>query len=194
MHKVMMGLARGMAVAGGVVLSALIVLTCLSIAGRLLNGAFHSSLMQGIAPGLSRWMLDLGVGPINGDFELVEAGVAFAIFAFIPLCQISSGHASVDVLANMLPRGVNRFLRMVTEALFAAVLVLIAWKLFDGMMSKKSYGETSFLLQFPVWWAYGASLIGAVMAAVVGVYMAVVRIIEFLTGRIRIWDGVETDQ
>lgn len=38
MHKLMMGLARSMAMAGGVVLSLLILLTCLSIAGRLLNG------------------------------------------------------------------------------------------------------------------------------------------------------------
>lgn len=194
MHKLMLGLARLMAVLGGLVLSALIVLTCLSITGRLLSGLFHGDLMQSIAPGFSTWMLDIGVGPINGDFELVEAGVAFAIFAFLPLCQITAGHASVDILANALPRGVNRFLRMVTEVIFAAVLVLIAWKLFDGMLSKKSYGETSFLLQFPVWWAYAASFVGALMTALVGVYMAGVRIVEFLTGRILVWDGVETDQ
>ncbi|GHG83605.1 hypothetical protein GCM10010961_09130 [Pseudodonghicola xiamenensis] len=158
-----------MAVAGGLVLSALIVMTCLSIIGRR-----------------------LGIGPITGDFELVEAGVAFAIFAFLPLCQITAGHASVDVLTNLFPARVNRFLRMVTEAIFAAVLVLIAWKLFDGMLAKKQHNETSFLLQFPLWWAYAASLLGAVVAAVVGIYMAGVRISECLTGRIQIWDGVET--
>lgn len=194
MHNLMMKVARFMAVVGGLVLSALIALTCLSIAGRLLNGFFHSGLMQSIAPGLSRTFLDWGVGPINGDFELVEAGVAFAIFAFLPLCQITSGHASVDVLANALPRAVNRFLRLVIEVIFAAVLVLIAVKLFDGMLSKKNYGETSFLLQFPVWWAYAASFVGAAVAALVGIYMAGVRIAEFLTGRIQVWDGVETDQ
>lgn len=192
MQKLMRGLSRFMAVAGGLVLSALIVLTCLSIAGRLLNGAFHSNLMRDIAPGLSRWMIEHGIGPINGDFELVEAGVAFAIFAFLPLCQITAGHASVDVLTNLFSARVNRVLRMLTEMLFAAVLVLIAWKLFDGMMSKKEHGETSFLLQFPLWWAYAASLVGAVAAAVVGVYMAGVRISECLTGRIQIWDGIET--
>ena len=193
-HKTfMMGLARAMAIAGGIVLSLLIVLTCFSILGRILNGFFHGDLMESIAPGFAKWALDMGVGPITGDFELVEAGVAFAIFAFLPLCQITSGHASVDIVANILPAWANRIIRMVVEVTFAAVLLLIAWRLFDGMMSKKSYGETTFLLQFPIWWAYAASFVGAAMAAIVGVYMAAVRTFEAFTGRIIIWDGVEAE-
>ncbi len=192
-HRLMMSLARVMAVLGGIVLSFLIILTCASILGRLLNGVFHGDLMERVAPGFSQWMIEIGVGPVNGDFELVEAGVAFAIFAFIPLCQITAGHASVDVLANTFPRGVNRFLRMVTEAVFAGVLVLIAVQLCQGMISKIYNGETSFLIEFPVWWAYAASLVGAVAAAIVGIYMAIVRVIEFLTGRILVLDGTEAE-
>lgn len=193
MHNKMTNLSRFMAIIGGAVLSFLIVLTCLSIAGRLLNGFFHGDLMTSVAPGFSKWMIDIGVGPINGDFELVEAGVAFAIFAFIPLCQVTAGHASVDVFANMFPKSVNRFLRMVIEIVFALVLVLIAWRLYEGMVSKINNGETSFLLEFKVWWAYAASLVAAIVAAIVGIYMAWVRTMEFLTGRIRVWDGVEAD-
>ena len=193
MHKLMMGLARTMAIIGGMVLSLLIIMTCLSIIGRLLNGVFHGAMMQWLSPGFSNWMITW-VGPINGDFELVEAGVAFAIFAFLPLCQISAGHAAVDVVANAFPRGVNRFLRMVTEILFAAVLVLIAWRLAAGTISKFGNEETSFLPEFKVWWAYGASLFGATIAAVLGLYMAGVRTYEFFTGRIQIWDGVEGEQ
>lgn len=187
----MMGLARTLAIIGGIVLSALIILTCVSILGRSLNGIFHSDFMEGLAPGFSSWMIQLGVGPVNGDFELVEAGVAFAIFCFLPLCQISAGHACVDIVANNFSKGSNRFLRMVTEIVFAGVLVLIAWKLGDGMLSKKEYGETTFLLQFPIWWAYALSFVASLAAAIVGIYMACVRIYEFLTGRILIWDGVE---
>ncbi|WIY26937.1 TRAP transporter small permease [Parasedimentitalea psychrophila] len=194
MHKHMLKLARFMAAAGGLVLTLLILLTCLSISGRLLNGFFHGDLMGSVAPDFAEWMIAIGVGPINGDFELVEAGVAFAIFAFLPLCQITSGHASVDILVDNFPKRVNRFLRMVTEIVFAAVLVLIAWRLAAGLVSKLYNGETSFLLQFPIWWAYAASLVAAVVAAIVGVYMGAVRTIEFLTGRILVWDGVETEQ
>lgn len=189
LKRFMMGLARFSAVLGGIVLTLLIVLTCVSIAGRILNGWMHSDFMEGLAPGFAQWMLGLGVGPVNGDFELVESGVAFAIFAFIPLCQITSGHASVGILTDKLPERVQQFLRMVVELIFAAVLVLIAWRLYDGMSSKMRYGETTFLLQFPIWWAYAASLAGAIVAAIIGVYMGLVRTYEFLTGRIIIWDG-----
>ncbi len=192
MRSFMMGLARLMALLGGFILTLLIVLTCVSILGRLLNGFFHGAFMQSIAPGVANWMIELGIGPVNGDFELVEAGVAFAIFAFIPLCQITAGHASVDILTNRFSPRLNRFLRMVTEIAFAGVLILIAWKLYDGMLSKMRYNETSFLLQFPVWWAYAASLIGAVVAALVGGYMALVRVFEWATGRTVFADGAET--
>ncbi|MCG7625791.1 MULTISPECIES: TRAP transporter small permease [unclassified Epibacterium] len=191
MHSYMTGLARIMAMIGGVVLTLLIFLTCISIAGRLLNGVFHGDWMETMLPQFADWMA-ARVGPVNGDFELVEAGVAFAIFSFIPLCQITSGHAAVDVFANSFPARANRILRMVTEIVFALVLVLIAWRLGAGTVSKFENGETSFLLQFPVWWAYAASLVAAVVAAIVGIYMAVIRSIEAITGQILVWDGVET--
>ncbi len=192
MHSMMDRLARGLAVAGGVVLVFLILVTCISVLGRALNTILHGAVAR-IFPETAQWLLDLGVGPILGDFELVEAGIAFAIFASIPLCQISSGHASVDILTRKFPAGVNRFLSMLTEVLFAAVLILIAWRLYEGMLSKRSYGETTFLLQFPIWWAYALSLFGAIMAAIAGVYMAIVRISEFALGRSIIQSDWETD-
>ena len=175
-------LATGMAILGGVVLSLIVVLVCLSVIGRVLNDMFHG-ILGDLMPGISQWALDRGVGPINGDFELVEAGVAFAIFAFLPLCQITSGHASVDIFTAKLGSRANRLLRMVTDIVFAVVLIIIAVQLYAGMASKMRYGETTFLLQFPIWWAYAASLSGAVVAAVIGVYMALVRCAEFLSGR-----------
>lgn len=191
MHKLMKGLARSLAIVGGIVLSLLILLTCASILGRLLNGFFHGDFMQSVAPGLADWFIAIGVGPVNGDFELVEAGVAFAIFCFLPLCQITAGHACVDIFASSYPRLMNRFLKMVTELVFAAVLVLIAWKLFDGMLSKRANGETTFLLQFPIWWAYALSFCAAFVAAIVGLYMGAVRLAEFLTGRVIVHEGSE---
>ncbi len=193
MTKWAFGLARLMAALGGIVLTVLILITCLSILGRSLNGVLHGDFMRQLAPGFAQWALGLGIGPINGDFELVEAGIAFTIFAFLPICQITSGHATVDIFTNLLPRGVNTFLRALIEVIFAAVLVLIAWRLYDGMMAKKSYGETTLLLQFPLWWAYLASFFGASMAALIGVFMAGVRMVEMLTGWILIPDGPEAD-
>ncbi|MEO1733684.1 MAG: TRAP transporter small permease [Pseudomonadota bacterium] len=180
-----------MALLGGIVLSFLIILTCVSILGRLLNGVFNSDLLLQLAPGLSQTLLDAGLGPVNGDFELVQSGMAFAIFAFLPLCQITSSHASVDVLTRHFSSGVNRLLRLLTEIAFASVLILIAWRLYDGMTSKMRYNETTFLLQFPIWWAYAASLAGACVAAVTSVYVSGARAYELFSGHDVLGQGTE---
>lgn len=193
MHINITRLARAFAILGGLVLTALIILTCLSIVGRSLNSVLHSDLAQAFAPGLANSLLATGIGPINGDFELVEAGMAFAIFAFLPLCQLNGAHASVDIFTARLPLRINRILRMAIEMIFAAVLILIAVKLFDGMESKRGSGQTTLLLQSPVWWSYAISLPGAVAAALVSVHVAVSRLIEVTTGRVVLPPELEAD-
>ena len=183
MYRSIVRFARAMAFAGGLVLSALILITCISIIGRTLSDALNSDFMQSGLPGLSNALLGVGIGPIRGDVEMVEAGMAFTIFAFLPLCQITGAHAAVDIFTARLPDGVNRALRMVIDILFAAVLMLIAVQLYGGTMSKVHTGQTSFLLEFPIWWPYALSLIGAVAAALVSVYIALVRIAETVRGR-----------
>jgi TRAP-type C4-dicarboxylate transport system permease small subunit len=182
MHRTFLNLSRFLAIIGGIVLASLIVLICLSIIGRTLNGVFHSDLMQAALPAFSDMMLAAGVGPISGDFELVEAGIAFAIFMFLPLTQITAGHAVVDVFTNWLPIRSQRFLTAFAEVLFAIALIVIAVQLFEGMLSKQKSGTTTFLLEFPIWWAYALSLIGAVSAAFVGIYVALVRVYQLFTG------------
>ena len=171
-------LANVMAIFGGIVLLALIILVCISVLGRSLNTLFHGELAVWF-PRLAEWVLASGIGPINGDFEIVESGIAFSIFAFLPLCQITMGHASVDIFTARLPLGVNWFLQMVIDIVFAAVLILIAVQLFDGMQSKMRNGQTTFLLQFPIWWAYAACFGAAIVACCVSLFCAVAQ----LTGR-----------
>lgn len=175
-------LARFFALSGGAVLSSLIILTCLSILGRSINSILNSDALQNSVPEFANLMLKTGVGPINGDFELVEAGMAFAIFAFLPLCQLRGAHASVDILVSSFSPTSRRWLQMVIELVFAAVIILIAYQLFLGMESKRNSGQTSFLLAFPVWWGYALSLSAAIVAALVSVYVAAIRVLEAITG------------
>lgn len=176
-------LARAMAVIGGAVLVALVVLTCVSVLGRGLNTLGHSGALASISQGAADALIATGVGPILGDYEILEAGVAFAIFAFLPLCQLYGAHATVDIFTSGLPAKWNGLLKAFWEVVLTAVILLITWRLFVGLQSKMDYGETTFLLQFPVWWAYGASFVAAVVASVVAVYCAFGRIAQVLTGR-----------
>jgi TRAP-type C4-dicarboxylate transport system permease small subunit len=63
------------------------------------------------------------------------------------------------------------------------VIVLIAWRLWAGLMDKINYGETTFILQFPVWWAYAACMAAAAVAVVVSVVVLGVRMTEVARGR-----------
>jgi len=160
MQRVMSGVAHTMAVIGGLVLLAIVVMTCLSIAGR-----------------------EVGLGEITGNYEILEAGIAFAIFSFFPICQLYGGHATVDVFTSGLGPRVLRWLRAFWEVILAAAIIFLAWRLEGGLERYLRNGETTLFLQFPVWWAYAASYGAACIAALVAPYCALARIAEAVTGR-----------
>ncbi len=173
-------LSRYMALVGGLTLTVLILLTCVSILGRGLNTFGHASFLVSLSPGFAEWLIGTGVGPINGDFELVEAGIAFSIFAFLPYAQLFRGHATVDIFTNVLPRKVQRMIGAFWEVIFTLVIFLITWRLYEGMMSKFNNGQTTFLLEFPIWWAYAASVVAAIVASFVAVYSCYAAIHEMI--------------
>lgn len=154
------GLARGLAIAGGLALVAVTFITVASIIGRA--------------------MTRQGLGPVPGDFELVEALTAFAVFAFLPWCQLRRGHASVDVFTRALPVRVNLAIDLVAEFLMTLAVMLIAWRLWHGMWDKIGYGETTFILQFPLWWGFAASMIAAAAGVVVSMFVLFQRLRELL--------------
>ena len=127
-------IARAFALLGGVVLVALMLLVVISITGRAL--------------------IPLGLKPVPGDFELVEMGTAFAIFCFLPWCQLQRGHVSVDILAPMLGRRRDAALSVFHNLAMTVVSAFIAWRLWAGMLDKMQYKETTYILGLPVWWGY----------------------------------------
>ncbi|MEM8537948.1 MAG: TRAP transporter small permease [Pseudomonadota bacterium] len=159
-------LAQFMALLGGVVLCALVVMVCVSVAGRELADLAH----DGALGSFGRWLLGLGIGPILGDFELVEAGIAFAVFAFLPLTQLKGAHAKVDVFSGAMGPRVDRVLGTFWTCVMAGITGLITWRLYAGLQDKLRYGDTTFLIQFPLWWAYAACLVAASVATLIAVY------------------------
>jgi TRAP-type C4-dicarboxylate transport system permease small subunit len=143
-------LARWLAIFGGFVLAALIVLTVVSITGRAFIFA--------------------GLGPVPGDFELVEVCTAFAVFSFLPWCQLKRGHVTVDLFVSRLSARKLAGLSVVGNLLLTLVAGIIFWRLLAGTLDKQAYSETTFILQFPLWWGYAASLLGAAVFVVVSLY------------------------
>lgn len=158
-------LARALAIMGGIVLIALIAMTCISITGRAL--------------------ISLGFGPVQGDFEWVEIGVGFAIFSFLPWAQYARGHARVDLFKPSLGTRLNRLIDLISDVMMFLAAAIITWRLWLGMLDKKSYTETTFILQFPTWVAYGAGLVGAVAFTLVSAF-CILRSLRALKGPARV--------
>lgn len=67
-------LSRQFALAGGLIMLALATMTVVSIIGRSTIGV-----------------------AVEGDYELVELGLAAAVFLFLPECYLRQGHVVVDL-------------------------------------------------------------------------------------------------
>jgi TRAP-type C4-dicarboxylate transport system permease small subunit len=183
MHRAVHELARLTAILGGLVLIGIIVMTTMSIVGRSLNRVLHSDWVESTFGMVSQRLIDMGIGEIRGNYELLEAGVAFAIFSFFPICQLHTSHATVDVFTARLPERITRVIMAFWEVALTACLIFISLRLYEGMQRYIGNGETTLFLQFPVWWAYFASFAACCVTCVVAVYCAVMRIGESVTGR-----------
>ncbi len=135
---------------GGLVLIALIVLSVLSISGRAL--------------------VPIGLTPIPGDFELVEAGTAFAVFCFLPWCQLQGGHVTVDILKDALGPRMDGLLAALFNLMMTMTAIFILWRTYAGMHDKMRYNEVTFILQFPAWWGYALCLPLAALFVAVGAF------------------------
>jgi TRAP-type C4-dicarboxylate transport system permease small subunit len=148
--RVLGGLARAFALAGGALLVAITGMSVVSIAGRALLAK-----------------------PVPGDFELVQVGCGAAIAAFLPYCQLQRGNIIVDFFTVRAPRRVQAALDAFGALLLAAVMALLAWRTTVGLLTVKAAGEITMIVGFPVWIGYAAIVPSLVLAAVVGLATAV---------------------
>lgn len=142
MSRIVYALARFTAWFGALVLTAIAVMSVVSIVGRALT--------------------PLGLGPVSGDFELVEAGTALAVFCFLPWCHLTRGHAMVDLFWKSYPPGMRRLLDVAADALMLLAWLLLTWRMGVATAEYHDNGEMSFILHMPVWFGYAASMVPAV--------------------------------
>lgn len=147
MSKLIYDISRWLAWFGAFVLTLLAVMSVFSIAGRALTFA--------------------GLAPVPGDFELVEAGTALAVFSFLPWCHLKRAHADVTMLWHVFPPAMRRLILVLIEAMTLAVWALLIWRMGLAMLEYRENGEVSFILQMPVWWGYAASLVPGLIGCAV---------------------------
>lgn len=148
--------AGALAVLGGTVLTLVTIMAVVSILGRY----------------ASRTRLPVfdGLGPIPGDFELVSMGAGFAVFSFLAWCQFQRGHVTVDIFVSWMGPRALAVLSTFTNMVLTAIVAIIAWQHGLGLADKMRFGETTTILQIPVWWGYAGGLVGLWSFALVSAY------------------------
>ena len=146
MNRIVYAVARYTAWFGALVLTAIATMSVVSIIGRAL--------------------LPFGLAPVPGDFELVEAGTALAVFCFLPWCHLTRGHAMVDLFWKDYPAPLKRVLDVAADGLMLLVWLLLVWRMGVSTLEYRENGETSFILRMPIWWGFATSMVPAVFGCV----------------------------
>lgn len=150
--RVVHWLAAALALTGGAIMIAITIMTVASIVGRI--------------------GIPIGLKPVPGDVEITQAGMAFAIFCFLPWCLLTRGHAIVSILTDRFPVRLTAILEFIMDLAMLAAAIFIAWRLGIGLSDKIGNKEQTFILRFPVWWSFAGGMVGAVVAAIVAAYCA----------------------
>ncbi len=97
--------------------------------------------------------------PVPGDFEIVEVGVAVAVFAFLPYCQITGSNVTADIFTARAGPRLLSALGVLASIIALGFAGLLLWRMSYGLMDYRQYREFTTIYQFPIWVAFVPILI-----------------------------------
>jgi TRAP-type C4-dicarboxylate transport system permease small subunit len=142
-------LAKLCAIAAGLLLTAVTLMTCGSLVGRNLGGM-----------------------TIVGDFELSGAAAGAAIALFMPWCQLERGNIIVDFFTVRASAATRERLDRAGALLLALVMALLAWRTTLGGFSAWRSGSGTMLMGFPNWIIFAAMVPPLGLTALIGLAQA----------------------
>jgi TRAP-type C4-dicarboxylate transport system permease small subunit len=147
--RVLEKLAKLCAILAGMMLTAITLITCVSLIGRNLLGA-----------------------TLAGDFELTGVAAGAAIALFMPWCQLRQGNIIVDFFtAKASPAATERMDRF-GALLLAAIMGLLAWRTVLGGLNAYTTNSGTMMLGFPEWIVYAAMVPPLVLTTVIALAQA----------------------
>ncbi|MBF0325912.1 TRAP transporter small permease [Magnetospirillum moscoviense] len=147
--RVLDALSKAFAIAAGIVLTVLAILSLVSIIGR---SAFAM--------------------PVMGDYELVQIMSAVAVAMSLPFCQMVRGHVIVDFFTHNCPPKINRFMDLIANLLLCLGAFLFAWRNAVGLMELRKSGDASMLLDIPTWVGYVPFILSFALLGCTALYSA----------------------
>jgi TRAP-type C4-dicarboxylate transport system permease small subunit len=143
-------LAKLCAIAAGVLLTAITLMTCASLVGRNTTG----------------WT-------IVGDFELTGFAAGAAIALFMPICQLRRSNITVDFFTLRASAATRDRLDRLGALLLAACMGLLAWRTGLGGLDAWRTQTESMMLGFPEWVVYCGLFPPLLLTAVIGLVQSV---------------------
>lgn len=137
MRQLVLKLAEGWAVCGGVVLLAIMAITSINIAGFALDRIAR--------------LFETNVSGLPGYEDFVRLSIGSAALMFLPLCQARRGHVSVDLFVNMLPHRLQNLMDRLWLLATALTAVFLAFWMTLGMAETRDDNVLSPVLGWVVW-------------------------------------------
>ena len=130
-------LAAAWAIAGGLVLLAIVLVTTANA------GAFALDRLARV--------FGATVSGLPGYEDFVRLAVSAAALMLLPYCQLRRGHVAVDLFAKGLPPRVRRGLDAAIAAMMAALAAFLAFWMAIGLLETRADGALSRVLGWPEW-------------------------------------------
>lgn len=145
--RVLLAVTRLFALAGGLVLCAMALLTTVSVTGRRFFNA-----------------------PVTGDFELIAIGTGVCVFAFLPYCHLKRENVLVDFFMSGAPDRMKSFFDAIANLAYTFIIAIMIWRMSLGGMDLYKVDEMTLILEFPRWWTFPAAILCLVLLFIVCAY------------------------
>jgi TRAP-type C4-dicarboxylate transport system permease small subunit len=131
---------RYWALAGGVILVALVVITAASAVSNLAAGK-----------------------PFTGEYELAKHFVAIAIFTFLPYCQLAGANVTVDIFTEGMGARAKSAMAFVSSLIACAFALVLLRQMSLGFADYWHYAEMTPTLHLPLWTAFPPILLSLLL-------------------------------
>jgi TRAP-type C4-dicarboxylate transport system permease small subunit len=111
---------------------------------------------------IGRYMINR---PLPGSSEITELAMALLIYTALPLASRSRAHITVDLFDALVPSAVRPVRDIIIQVVSAAVLALIAWRLWTYADQLRGSGDvTEYLKLAQAPFAYAMSVLAGLAA------------------------------
>lgn len=137
-----------------------------AIFGTLVMVVFMGATVLSV---LGRWLFSK---PLLGDIEVTQVGMAMAISAYLPLCQLNQGNIIVDFFTSRADPRWRAGMDGAGALLMAVLAGLLAWRTAAGAVSAHQGHATTTLLQWPEWITYAVMVPPLALTALIALRMS----------------------